>query len=42
MKKAASSVYAPKGHWEYAISALQQLDLETLTKQFLSSPQNLP
>lgn len=29
-----------EGRWEYAISALQQLDLETLAKQFLSPPQN--
>ena len=29
-----------EGRWEYAISTLQQLDLETLAKQFLSPPQN--
>ena len=29
-----------EGRWEYAISTLQQLDLETLTKEFLSPPQN--
>ena len=31
-----------EGRWEYAISTLQQLDLETLTKQLLSPPQNSP
>lgn len=31
-----------EGRWEYAISTLQQLDLETLTKKFLSPPQNSP
>ena len=29
-----------EGRWEYAISTLQQLDLETLTKEFLSPPHN--
>jgi len=27
-----------EGRWEYAISVLQQLDLETLIKQCLSPP----
>lgn len=31
-----------EGRWEYAISALQQLDLDALIKQFLSPPPNLP
>jgi hypothetical protein len=28
-----------EGRWEYAISTLQQLDLDALTKQFPSPPQ---
>ena len=31
-----------EGRWEYAISALQQLDLDTLIKKFLSQPPNIP
>ena len=31
-----------EGRWEYAISTLQQLDLDTLIKQFLSPPPNIP
>lgn len=31
-----------EGRWEYAISALQQLDLDALAKQFPSPPQNSP
>ena len=27
-----------EGRWEYAISTLQQLNLDTLAKQFLSPP----
>ncbi len=30
-----------EGRWEYAISALQQLDLDILIKQFVSPSQNL-
>jgi hypothetical protein len=31
-----------EGRWEYAISMLQQLDLDALAKQFPSPPQKSP